>query len=208
MADSIQTELNNPTSPEEKPAGSDLSDTELLELFAGHGVYRDNAAQYRGRLAGQLLINRCADCDRYHQPPRPMCPSCWSFDVVPTPVSGRGTIFLLMHLHAGPPAEGVDYSNGGHPVVVVELEEQEHLRVTGTVHGFDSNAPSIGDAVEPDSNTPNTNDPSEPESNAPSIGDAVELGFLDRGGVPIVAFRPNRSHQPNRPSKPSQGRRD
>ena len=195
MADSIQTE--------QKPAGGNLSDAELLELFAGHGVYRDNAAQYRGRLDGQLLINRCADCDRYHQPPRPMCPSCWSFDVVPTPVSGRGTIYLLIHLHAGPPAEGVEYRNGGHPVVVVELEEQEHLRVTGTVHGFDLNGPSIGDAVELDSTTPTTNDPSEPESNAPSIGDAVELDFLDRGGVPIVAFRPSRSHQPNRPSKPS-----
>ena len=170
MADSIQTE--------QKPAGGDLSDAELLELFAGHGVYRDNAAQYCGRLDGQLLISRCADCDRYHQPPRPMCPSCWSFDVVPTPVSGRGTIFLLMHLNAGPPADGVDYRNGGHPVVVVELEEQEHLRVTGTVHGFDSNGPNIGDAV--------------------------ELDFLDRGGVPIVAFRPSRSYQPNRPSKPSQ----
>ena len=165
MADSIQTE--------QKPAGGNLSDAELLELFAGHGVYRDNAAQYRGRLDGQLLINRCADCDRYHQPPRPMCPSCWSFDVVPTPVSGRGTIYLLMHLHAGPPAEGVDYRNDGHPVVVVELEEQEHLRVTGTVHGFDLNGPSIGDAV--------------------------KLDFLDRGGVPIVAFRP---------SKPSQGHRN
>ena len=32
-----------------------------------------------------------------------------------------------------------------------------------------------------------------------AIGDAVELDFLDRGGVPIVAFRP---------SKPSRGHRD
>ena len=37
-----------------------------------------------------------------------------------------------------------------------------------------------------------------------AIRDAVELDFLDRGGVPIVAFRLNRSHQPNRPSRPSQ----
>lgn len=159
MADSIQTE-------------SDLSDAELLELFAGHGLYRDNAAQFRGRLAGQLLINRCADCGRYHQPPRPMCPSCWSFQVVPTPVSGRGTIHLLMHLHAGPPAEGVDYQKQGHPVVVVELEEQDHLRVTGTVHGFGSDGPAIGDPV--------------------------ELDFVDRAGAPIVAFRPSEPTQRSR----------
>ena len=172
MADSIQTE-HKPADP----SSSESSDAELLELFAGHGVYRDNAAQYRGRLDGRLLINRCADCDRYHQPPRPMCPSCWSFQVVPTPVSGRGTIHLLMHLHAGPPADGVDYSNGGHPVVVVELEEQQHLRVTGTVHGFDLDGPSIGGAV--------------------------ELDFLDRGGVPIVAFRPSRQTEPSHPTEPN-----
>ncbi|MDE0699558.1 MAG: zinc ribbon domain-containing protein [Acidimicrobiaceae bacterium] len=177
MADSIQTERDNSPDTEHKPAESDLSDAELLELFAGHGVYRDNAVQYRGRLAGQLLINRCADCDRYHQPPRPMCPSCWSFDVVPTPVSGRGTIHLLMHLHAGPPADGVDYQNEGHPVVVVELEEQDHLRVTGTIHSFGNREPSIGDAV--------------------------ELEYLYRGGAPIVAFRPS-THQPSQPSQPSQ----
>ncbi len=173
MADSNQTE-HKPADP----SSSDLSDAELLELFAGHGVYRDNAAQYRGRLGGQLLINRCADCGRYHQPPRPMCPSCWSFNVVPTPVSGRGTIHLLIRLHAGPPADGVDYQIDGHPVVVVELEEQEHLRVTGTVHGFDFNGPSIGDAV--------------------------ELDFLDRAGVPIVAFRPDQPGEPDQPGRPDQ----
>ena len=168
MADSIQNESQG------EPGSTGLSDAELLELFAGHGVNRDNAAQYRGRLAGELLINRCADCGRYHQPPRPMCPSCWALNIVPTPVSGRGTIFLLMQLHAGPPADGVDYLGGGHPVVVVELEEQEHLRITGTVQGF--------------------------EADGPRIGDAVELAFLDRSGVPIVAFRPSQ------PSQRSQGR--
>ena len=163
MANSIQTDTDL--------SGPELSDAGLLDLFAGHGVNRDNAAHYRGRLAGELLINRCADCDLYHQPPRPMCPSCWSLNVVPTPVSGRGTIYLLMHLHTGPPADGVDYQDGGHPVVVVELEEQEHLRITGTLHVFGQ----------------------EFEADEPSIGAAVELAFLNRTGVPIVAFRPRSS---------------
>ncbi|MDE0606096.1 MAG: zinc ribbon domain-containing protein, partial [Acidimicrobiaceae bacterium] len=157
MADSTQAERN-------ESSQSDMSDAELLELFAGHGLYRDNAAQFRGRLAGQLLINRCSDCGRYHQPPRPMCPSCWSFDVEPAPVSGRGTIHLLMHLHTGPPADGVDYETGGHPVAVVELEEQDHLRITGTIHGFD-----------------------DLDSDGPGIGDAVELEYLYRAGTPIVS---------------------
>ena len=33
--------------------------------------------------------HRCADCGHWHHPPRPMCPACWSWNVVPTPVSGQ-----------------------------------------------------------------------------------------------------------------------
>ena len=31
------------------------------------------------------------------------------------------------------------------------------------------------------------------DADEPNIGDAVELAFLDRSGVPIVAFRPRSS---------------
>lgn len=95
-----------------------------------------------------------------------MCPSCWSWGVTPTEVSGRGTIHLLMRLFQGPPAEGVDYDNGGqgHPIVTVELEEQEHLRITGTAIGF-----------APDELV---------------IGAPVELDWVDRNGAPLPAFRP------------------
>ena len=95
-----------------------------------------------------------------------MCPRCWSWNVAPEPVSGRGTVHLLMHLFQGPPAQGVDYDNGGegHPVVTVELEEQRHLRITGTATGF---AP--GEL---------------------KIGAAVELDWVERNGAPLPAFRP------------------
>ena len=36
------------------------SDEQLIELFAGHGITRDNAAHFRGRLDRQLLM---ADAD-------------------------------------------------------------------------------------------------------------------------------------------------
>lgn len=91
-----------------------------------------------------------------------MCPQCWGWNIVPTEVSGRGTVHLLMRLHQGPPTPGVDYTHG-HPVVTVELEEQASLRVTSTVLDI-----------------------------APEdlhIGTAVELDWIDREGAPFPVFR-------------------
>src|SRR5262245_17699569 len=109
------------------------SDTKVLERLAHLPVARDTAEHYRGYLRRQLVMNRCGDCDRWHHPMRPMCPACWSWNVLPTPVKGRGTVHLFLALHQGPSADGVDYSQGPHPVVAVELEEQEGLRFTGTI---------------------------------------------------------------------------
>ena len=78
-------------------------------------------------------------------------------------MSGRGTIHLVIFLHQGPPAEGVDYDAGPHPVVTVELEEQEGLRFTSTV--VDA---SNDDIV---------------------IGAPVELDWTERDGRPFPVFR-------------------
>jgi len=141
-----------------------ISDTALVERLAHLRVDRDNAGFHRGLLAHELRMNRCADCGRWHQPPRPMCPSCWSWNVVPTAVSGRGRVHLLMRLHQGPPAPGVDYAAGPHPVVTVELEEQPNLRFTSTV----VNCPA--DQV--------------------AIGMPVQLAWIERNGAPFPVFEP------------------
>jgi uncharacterized OB-fold protein len=148
------------------PVSTGMSDADLIERFRGYGIDRDRAAHFRGRLERRLLIDRCADCGRWHQPPRPMCPACWSWNVEATEVSGRGTIHLLMQLHQGPPATGVDYADG-HPVVTVELEEQEALRFTSTV--IDTPAEEI------------------------RIGTPVELDWIDRDGTPLPVFRARQS---------------
>lgn len=152
---------------------ADLTDAELVERFAAAGaaaVDRDNRHFYRGWLHRELLLNRCAACGRRHHPPRPMCPSCWSWDVVPTAVGGRGTVHLLIRLHQGPSAPGVDYAAVPHPVAVVELEEQEGLRVTSTV--VDCPPERL------------------------EIGLPVELAWIDRGGIPFPAFRPRHDAAP------------
>ena len=71
------------------------SDAELVERLAHLPVERDTAEHYRGYLRHQLLMNRCADCGGWHHPMRPMCPACWSWNVVPTAVRGRGTVHLF-----------------------------------------------------------------------------------------------------------------
>jgi uncharacterized OB-fold protein len=143
-------------------SGPEVTDEELWARFKGNALDRDSAAHYRGRLARRLLLNRCEECGTWHHPPRPVCPACLSDRVVATEVSGRGTIFMAIFLHQGPPADGVDYSSP-HPVVTVELDEQPGLRFSSTVVG-----------------TPN---------DEIRIGRRVELDWIERGGVPVPVFR-------------------
>lgn len=140
------------------------TDAELIDVLAHLPVERDTAEHYRGYLRRELVLNRCATCGRYHAPMRPMCPSCWSWDVVPTPVSGRGVVHLAIGLRQGPAADGVDYSSGPYPVVTVELAEQDGLRFTSTMVDCDP------DEVR--------------------IGVPVELVWIERSGAPFPAFRP------------------
>jgi uncharacterized protein len=139
----------------------DVSDDELVQLFPGEPITHDSAAHYRGRLRRELLLNRCGECRRWHAPPKPICPDCWSTQVSAEPVSGDGVIFMAMFLHRGPAAPGVDYTVP-YPVVTVELAEQEGLRFTSTVVGS--------------------------ENERVRIGTPVKLAWADRGGAPMPVF--------------------
>ncbi|MFO0690553.1 MAG: zinc ribbon domain-containing protein [Myxococcota bacterium] len=141
-----------------------VSDAALVERFPWVQVSHDNKHLFRGWLERRLLIQRCLDCRRFHHPPKPICPECWSGRVEPTEVSGRGVVHLAMFLRQGAPAPGVDYERSPHPVVTVELEEQPGLRFTSTV--VDTPLDEI------------------------RIGLPVELVWIDRYGAPFPAFRP------------------
>lgn len=143
---------------------AELTDVELVERFGHLPVDHDSKDLYRGWLDHELRLNRCDDCGRWHHPPRPMCPSCWSWNITARAVSGKGAVHLVMKLHQGPPAEGVDYAAGPHPVVVVELVEQEALRYTSTIVHCDP-----GDIA---------------------IGMPVELAWIERNGAPYPVFQP------------------
>jgi len=139
-----------------------MNDEMLLERFPGVGINHDNKAFYYGLLDRKLLIDRCGDCDHWFHPPRPICPRCWSRNIQPTEVSGRGQIHLLILLHQGPPAPGVSYEQP-HPVATIELEEQPGLRFTSTI---------VGTPVE-----------------QLKIGQAVELSWIERGDKPVPVFQ-------------------
>jgi len=141
-----------------------IDDATLVERFPWVKITHDTKYLFRGWLEETLLINRCDDCSNFHHPPKPICPECWSSQVSPTQVSGRGVIHLAMFLRQGAPAPGVDYTEGPHPVVSVNLEEQEGLRFSSTV--VDCPLEDI------------------------RIGLPVELCWIERYGSPFPVFRP------------------
>jgi len=142
---------------------SPITDEELLKRLPDTLIDHDNKEFYRGWLDHRLLIDRCESCGNWFHPPSAVCPECWSRRVTPTEVSGRGTVHLLVRLHQGRPAPGVDYSTP-HPVATVELVEQEGLRLTSTIVRC-------------------------PAENM-RIGMPVQLAWVDRYGEPYPVFEP------------------
>ncbi|WP_297490033.1 Zn-ribbon domain-containing OB-fold protein [Acidocella sp.] len=70
------------------------SDDEVFKYFHDVKIDHDNIAHYRGLMAKKLLINRCDDCGNWIYPHRPLCPKCLSWNVIPTPVSGKGRLYM------------------------------------------------------------------------------------------------------------------
>jgi uncharacterized protein len=71
-----------------------------------------------GTRAGELRLQRCADCDHIYFPPRPFCPACSSRSVDIVAASGRATLHSYVIHHRDAPGFTAPYS-----IAVVELEE-------------------------------------------------------------------------------------
>jgi hypothetical protein len=94
---------------------------------------------WTGGAKRQLLILRCAACERWVHPPRGTCQDCGG-TLVPRAVSGRGTVFTFtVNRHAYHPAVPVPYV-----IAIVELEEQDGLRFITNIVGCDPEAVRIG----------------------------------------------------------------
>ena len=88
---------------------------------------------WEGTRNGELRIQQCSDCGLFRHLPMPMCPQCSSLDYNWTRVSGRGIVYSYVIVrHPVHPAiaekEQVPYN-----VCMIELEEQEGLRICSNV---------------------------------------------------------------------------
>jgi uncharacterized OB-fold protein len=136
-----------------------ITDQEVLEAYPTVPVDQDSVNHFRGRLERRLLINHCEDCGHWHQPPRSVCPRCWSNGIEACEVSGQGTLALVTVLHRGTPVEGIDYE-AGYVLGAVELREQPGLRFT---------APLV-------------------DVPSPHLGMPMQLTWIQRQGAPVPAF--------------------
>jgi len=90
-----------------------------------------NAAYWEAAREHRFVLIRCDACGKYVHPPRPACPRCQSESLVPTEVSGNGTVYSFGVMHrGGNPGfdEKVPFA-----VVVVELDEEERLLTVGNM---------------------------------------------------------------------------
>ena len=95
---------------------------------------------WTGGAVGELRIVHCQACGLWLHPPTIMCRRCRSRDVVPEPVSGRGTVFSVTRNHQPwNPDVPVPYV-----VALVELDEQPGLRLVSNVFGCDPDDIRIG----------------------------------------------------------------
>ncbi|GGG41887.1 DNA-binding protein [Caldovatus sediminis] len=73
---------------------------------------------WEGTRAGEIRLQRCADCARPYFPPRPFCPACGSRKVEVFAASGRARLFSYVIHHRPVPGFTPPYA-----IAVVELEE-------------------------------------------------------------------------------------
>ena len=69
----------------------------------------------------ELVLQTCAACGTVRHPPRPVCPSCLSWDVTWKPASGRGRVWSWVVAH--PPVLPAFAEKAPYNVAVVELDE-------------------------------------------------------------------------------------
>ncbi len=71
-----------------------------------------------GTKRGELLLQRCTECDGVHFPPRPFCPACGHREVEAFAATGRGTLYSYVINHTPNPA-----FDGPYAIAVVQLDE-------------------------------------------------------------------------------------
>ncbi|MEU3165156.1 bifunctional MaoC family dehydratase N-terminal/OB-fold nucleic acid binding domain-containing protein [Streptosporangium sp. NPDC006930] len=90
-------------------------------------VNADTAFFWEGVTAGELRIQKCADCGELRHPPGPVCPSCRSTARTFVTASGEGEVYSYV-VHHNPQVPGLRT-----PFVVAVVELPEGVRIVGNV---------------------------------------------------------------------------
>ncbi|MDB5967863.1 MAG: DNA-binding protein [Hydrocarboniphaga sp.] len=99
---------------------------------------------WKGGADGQLRLQRCAACQRFMHPPRPICINCYSRELTWEVISGRGVVesFTINHQPWRPDLKDP------YVIAIVSLAEQSDLRLTTNIIGCDADKVHIGLVVQ------------------------------------------------------------
>jgi uncharacterized protein len=103
-----------------------------------------NRPYWTGGEHGELRFWRCQACGWWLHPPGPICPECLSTDLAVEATSGRAVVHTYTVNHQ-PWYPGLEPP---YVIAIVELPEQEGLRVTTNIVGCDPGDVSIGMPVQ------------------------------------------------------------
>ncbi len=92
---------------------------------------------------GRLRFLACAACSYLIHPPAPVCPRCHSRDTAPVEVSGRGTVHSFTVNH-----QPWDGAGDAYVIGLVEIDEQQDVRLTTNIVDIDPAEVRIGMRVE------------------------------------------------------------
>ncbi|WP_329255850.1 OB-fold domain-containing protein [Actinoallomurus sp. NBC_01490] len=95
-----------------------------------------------GVRAGELRIQRCAECGALRHPPGPMCPACHATKRDHVVAAGRGVVHSYV-VHHHPPVPGLTP-----PYVVALVELEEGVRIIGNLLGCAPGDAYVGMPVE------------------------------------------------------------
>jgi uncharacterized OB-fold protein len=95
---------------------------------------------WTGGAEGKLRFLRCRQCGYWIHPPSPRCPACLSKDIGVDAVSGEATLHTFTVNHQ-PWYPGLDPP---YVIAIVDLPEQDGLRLTTGITGVDPEDVAIG----------------------------------------------------------------
>ena len=131
------------TDPSEPADGGDIAPETTKPFRVQPLLGDDNRFFWTSGADGVLRFLRCQSCGYWLHPPIPRCPVCGSRDLAPEPVSGRAVVWSCTVNH-----HPWDLSDEPWSIALVELPEQEGLRLTTNVVGCAPDDVHIGMDVE------------------------------------------------------------